>query len=89
METTRRRRTLSSAPTDVGDVLIIQTTATFTNFAVGRVCSPGQQNFHGGAPITHLQGFGEALRYARSITEPAQKLFLMNLDNGEWSEISR
>ena len=87
-DTASTSRSEPSLPTNVGDVLILKTSRTFTSFAVGRVSYRGQRDFHkDGRMVTHRDNADDAMAYARGITVQRSRIFLRNLDNGEWSEI--
>ena len=49
-------------PTQVGDVLILQTKQSYTIYAVGRVSKNGQQDFGSGKDVKYKNDWGAALR---------------------------
>ena len=76
-------------PTQPGDVLILWTSRSFTTYVLGCVCQDGQQDF-----MTHqtnlqcLTNSASAMAQAKAIATPGRRIFLRNLDTGEWSEVS-
>jgi hypothetical protein len=76
-------------PSTIGDVLMLRTTQTFTIFAVGLIAKDGQQDFAGGrSGVAHTTDMEGAVAVARSLRRPGQRIFLLDIDDGEWSEIS-
>ncbi len=75
-------------PTRIGDALILQTTHTYTVYAVGRVSHSGQQDFSRGAAVKHEHDDVAAVAYAKALVAPGGRIFLRNIDRGDWSEIS-
>jgi hypothetical protein len=78
----------SQIPTQVGDVLILGTSRTFTTHAVGPVSKDGQQNFHKQASVRHVPDRDAAMAQAQALVAPGRRIFYLNLDTGEWSEMS-
>jgi hypothetical protein len=76
-------------PTHVGDVLIVGTTQSYTIYGVGKVSEDGQQDLGRQTDITYANDHAAALTQARTLVAPGRKIFLSNIDTGEWSEISR
>jgi hypothetical protein len=74
-------------PTQVGDVLILQTNHPSAIYGVGRVSQDGQQDFHGGVKVDHLRDRAAAVAKAKALVQPGRRIFLVNLDSGGWSEI--
>jgi hypothetical protein len=75
-------------PTQVGDVLILRTEQTFAIHAVGRVSKDGQQEFRGQTDVKYMGDLAAALAEARDLLVPGRRIFLLDMDSGEWSEIS-
>jgi hypothetical protein len=75
-------------PTQVGDVLIVGTSRSFATHAVGQVFKDGQQHFHNQANVKHLSNRAAAVAEAKALVAPGRRMFYLNLDTGEWSEIS-
>jgi hypothetical protein len=80
-------RPATRIPTEIGDVLILKTTQSYTVYAVGRVSESGQQDFGGEAKPTHLNDYGAAVAPAKALVATGGRIFLRNLDTGAWSEI--
>ena len=76
-------------PTKVGDVLILHTCETFHLHAVGSVYKDGQQDFAGRANVNHIVGRPAALVEAKALVIPGRRIYLLEFDSGEWSEILR
>ena len=75
-------------PTEIGDVLILRTEESFSIHAVGLVTENGQQGFRGHAKhVKHVSGRAEALAEARSLLAPGRRIYLLDMDTGEWSEV--
>jgi len=75
-------------PTQAGDVLILQTSQSFTIYAVGVVTRDGQQDFGVPASPTHVTDRGAAIRTAKTFLTRGRRIFLRDIDSGDWSEIS-
>jgi len=76
-------------PTQIGDVLILRTNnRTLSIHAVGPVAKDGQQDFERQRNVKYLGGDIAAMAEARALVEPGRRIFLRNIDTGEWSEIS-
>jgi hypothetical protein len=75
-------------PTKIGDVLILRTEKTFSVHAVGVVTENRQQGFRDQAEhVKHVSSRAEALTEARSLLAPGRRIFLLDIDSGEWSEV--
>jgi hypothetical protein len=75
-------------PTQVGDVLILQTDRSFKIHAVGRISKDGQQDLHGQENVEYVTGRAAAVAKAKALLAPGRRIFLQNIDTREWSEIS-
>jgi hypothetical protein len=75
-------------PTRIGDVLILRTRRSFTVYAVGAVSQDGQQDFGSHAFPAHRTDDAAALAMAKSLRTPGGRMFLSDIDTGEWSEIT-
>jgi hypothetical protein len=75
-------------PTEIGDVLILQTEKSFTVYVVGVVAVKNQQDFHGQETVKNLPDHTTAIATAKALVAPGRRIFLRNLDAGDWSEIS-
>jgi hypothetical protein len=76
-------------PTEIGDVLILRTTESYTTHAVGLISERDQQDFSQHTKITHLERLSCG---GRSWEDPCRNWranFRGNLDTGAWSEIPR
>jgi hypothetical protein len=76
-------------PTERGDILILQSVRGMKIHAVGRVTTRGQQDFEGvnPAPI-YIVDHQEAITAAQVMAVRGQRIFLVKIDNREWSEVS-
>ena len=75
-------------PTQVGDVLILRTDQSFSTYGVGQVSEDGQQDFRRLANVTHVSDRAAAVAEAKALVVPGRRMFLWNIDTGDWSEIS-
>jgi hypothetical protein len=78
----------SRIPTEVGDVIILVTSQSFTTHAVGRVSKDGQQDVHSQAKVKHVRDRDTAVAAAKALVASGRRIFYLNLDTGEWSEVS-
>jgi len=76
-------------PTEVGDVLILRSSQSFTVFVVGLVATAGQTDFSHQQQLDHVATHAQAVKTAKAIVAPHGKIYLVDIDTGEWSEISR
>ncbi len=76
-------------PTEIGDVLILRTTQSYMVHAVGLVSERGQQDFGHDTKTTHMSDYGAAVAHATALVGSGRRIFVRNLDTGEWSEIPR
>src|SRR5260221_5074055 len=74
---------------EVGDVLILWTRETYTIFAIGTVCRPGQRDFRGQRDVVHTVTRLDAIAAARPLLGADSRILLLDIDTGRWSEISR
>ena len=74
-------------PTQLGDVLILRTTHSFTVHVVGRVCMNAQQDFASQRNLKCLDAQTSALAEAKAIAVPGGRIFMRNMDTGEWCEM--
>jgi hypothetical protein len=77
-----------SSPPEIGDVLILRTSVSYTVYAVGPVVTAGQTDFSHGQQPHHVTTFAEAVKAAKAIAAPRGRIHLLDIDTGEWSEIS-
>ena len=82
------RQVVKHLPTEIGDVLILRTSVSYTVYAVGRVTTAGQTDFSHGQPPHHVATYAEAVKAAKAIVAPRGRIYLLDIDTGEWSEIS-
>jgi hypothetical protein len=75
-------------PTRIGDVLILETTQSYTIYGVGKVSRDDQQDFGSQTSITYADDRASAVIQAKALLAGGRKIFLRNIDTGEWSEIS-
>jgi hypothetical protein len=75
-------------PTQRGDALILRTDQSFTIHVVGQVSQDGQQDFSGRGNLKCEIERAAAVVAAKLLVWPARRIFLRNIDTGDWSEIS-
>ncbi len=73
-------------PTRFGDVLILTTERAGTSHIVCPVPTDGQQTCSADHHL--VSGRAAAVTKARSLVVPEGRIFLRDLDTGEWGEIS-
>jgi hypothetical protein len=83
-----RMSTAMRIPTEIGDVLILQTEKGVKIHAVGRVTRRGQQDFHAEPTPLYIVDHDEAMTAARVMLAPGRRIFLLNLETDEWSQVS-
>jgi ribosomal protein S3AE len=76
-------------PTEVGDTLILRTSRAYTVYVVGLVATAGQHDFSHRQQVRHVTTEAEAVKAAKATVAPHGKIYLRDIDSGEWSEISR
>jgi hypothetical protein len=75
-------------PTRRGDVLILETKdTTFRIHAVGPIAKDGEQDFFTGMNVKYVRDRAEAVDTAKAMASSGSRIFLRNLETGEWSEI--
>ena len=75
-------------PTQIGDVLILRTQQSFTIYAVGLVYEDGQQDFHHQTNVKHVTSREAAIAEAKAIVIPGRRIFVYDIDTGDWSDVS-
>ena len=75
-------------PTEVGDVLILRTSQSYTVYAVGSVATSGQHDFSHSEPVRYVSTHAEAVTTAKALVASGGRIYLLNIDTAEWSEIS-
>jgi hypothetical protein len=74
--------------TQVGDVLVLRTDQSFATHAVGRVSESGQQDLRGQTNLKYVSDYAAAVAEAKALVVPGRRIFVQNIDTGDWSEIS-
>jgi hypothetical protein len=74
--------------TEIGDVLILRTSQSYTVYAVGSVATVGQRDFSHSEPVSHVETYAEAVTAAKALVVLGGRIHLLDIDTGEWSEIS-
>ena len=87
-------------PTQLGDVLVLRTDQSFSVYVVGQVTKDGQQDFdtycrgqpehahqRGHVTVTYTKDHTSAVAEAKALVVRGGRIFLRNLDTGDWSEI--
>ena len=77
-----------SIPTHAGDVLILRTSQSFAIYGVGRVSQDGQQDFQGAVNVKHVSDRAAAVVKAKALVMPGRRIFVLDIDTDNWSEIS-
>jgi hypothetical protein len=72
---------------EIGDVLILHTSHSFTVYAVGPVTVSGQRDFSSSRTVTHTPDHAGAVRAAKSLLAPGHRIHLLDIDTHAWSEI--
>jgi hypothetical protein len=75
-------------PTQIGDVLILWTAQSFTVYSVGHVFTDGQQDFAGQKNVRQERDHAAAVAAAKSLVVPGRRIFILNIDTDDWSEIT-
>jgi hypothetical protein len=75
-------------PTEIGDVLILRTSRSYTAYAVGSVVTAGQHDFSHCEQVLHVTTHAEAVNTAKAIVAPHGRIYLWDIDTREWSQIS-
>ena len=75
-------------PTEIGDVLILRTSRSYTVYAVGSVVTAGQHDFSHSEQVRHVTTHAEAVDAAKAIVAPSGRIYLLDIDTAEWSQIS-
>jgi hypothetical protein len=75
-------------PTHVGDVLILETDKSFTTHAVGQVSKDGQQDLHAQMNVKYGRDRAAAVAEAKALVAPGRRIFVLNIDTGDWFDIS-
>jgi hypothetical protein len=76
-------------PTQVGDVLILETDKSFAVHAVGLVTKDGQQDFDTQVNVKYESDAVAAMAYAKVLrAQGGGRIFIRDIDTGKWSEIS-
>lgn len=81
-------------PIHLGDVLILRTTQSYTIYAVGRVSEDGQQDFSTAAAnvkeatVSYESNYAAAVERAKALVDSGGRIFMLNIDTADWSEIS-
>jgi hypothetical protein len=74
-------------PTRLGDVLILRTTESYTIHAIGRVSKDGQQDFGTETKVEYEIDRAAAIAQARALVVPGRRIFFLDIDTGDWSQI--
>ena len=74
-------------PTQVGDVLVVHTSQSFTIYAVGQVSKNDQQEVSGHMSVKYVSDPAAAMAEAKALVKPGRRIFFRNIDTGAWSEI--
>lgn len=75
-------------PTHPGDVLILRTEQSFHAYVVGPVCKDGQQDFQHQEEPRYAANLDDAFAVARGLLVIGGRIFLLDIDTGEWSDVS-
>jgi hypothetical protein len=75
-------------PTEIGDVLILRTSQSYTLYAVGSVATAGQHDFSHSEPVRHVANHAQAVETAKALVAPHGRIFLRDIDTDEWVQVS-
>ena len=75
-------------PTQVGDVLVLWTSRTFTVYAVRQAAKNAQQDFGTQRNVRYVRDRITAVHEAKALVVPGRRMFLWNIDTGDWSEVA-
>ena len=75
-------------PTEIGDVLILRTRLSYTVYAVGSVVTAGRHDFSHSEQVRHVTTHADAVNAAKAIVAPGGRVYLLDIDTEEWSQIS-
>ena len=78
-----------SIPTKPGDILILQTTHSYTVYAIGRISKEGQQDFANATAVTYEKEHTAAVAQAKALAGEDGRIFLQNIDTDEWCLIPK
>ena len=56
--------------------------------AIEVVTKTGQQDFRGQVQVKYVRNDEEALTEARGMCIPGRRIFILDIDSGDWSQIS-
>lgn len=73
---------------DVGDVLIVRTTKTYTVHVVGLVTQAGQRDLNVNLDRLYERDYDVAVARAKALVLPGKRILANDIDRGEWSVIS-
>jgi hypothetical protein len=79
---------LASIPTQRGDVLILMTILRPASYALAMVSIDGQQDFGAGYNVMNVPDFTLAMKQAKALVLPGCRIYVLNVDTGEWTLIS-
>jgi len=74
---------LSPLPTELGDVLILRSTESYTVYAVGAVVQSGQADFGHQTDVCHVTTHADAVRRAHAVVAPNGHIYLVDIDTQE------
>jgi hypothetical protein len=74
-------------PTKIDDVLVLCTKQSFTLHVVGKVLRDGQQDFCKPGEVSYIGDRDEAMVLARSLVARGRRIFIVDIDTHQWSEI--
>jgi hypothetical protein len=77
----------TSPQTRIGDALILLTRESYTIFAVGVVSRSGQLDFSQSEDVAHVTTIILAVQAAKALVHPQGRIYLLDIDTQEWSEL--
>jgi hypothetical protein len=75
-------------PTEIGDVLILRTSRSYTVYAVGSVVTAGQHDFSHSEQVRHVLTHAEAVTTARAMVASGGRIYLLDIDTAVVTEKS-
>lgn len=80
---------MTPIPTQLGDVLILETARSIKVHAVGIVTRDGQQDFGTRPVVKYVNNHDMAVAEAKTIVNVGRRIYVRNLDTGGWSEVTQ
>ena len=69
-------------------MLVLWTSQTFTVYAVGQAATNAQQDLRAQRNVRYVRDRITAVHEAKALVVLGRRIFLSNIDTGDWSEIA-